>query len=157
VDDAAKEFMDAVLVSLDLGGIYSGPDDKVPIINQVERTRVWLTAEFKKRREMSVRLAKWYRSATTEKPTQWGPATLGVVEDIVRQAHQAFGEENTKSWHRTVKTQQRSEYYAGLLCIETELLPAAKSENQQLIAERVRKRLKRGQALRQSPGLVLAK
>jgi hypothetical protein len=147
LDDAGSDFKDAVLVSLDVGGIYSGPDETVPIVKQVTRTVTRLSAELRKRREMAQRLAKSYRSGTVEKATQWGPSTLIVVNMIVREAQKAL---SATDWRRSVRARRRAEYYAGLLCMEVGLLPSGDPKSEIVIAERTRKRLQRGKRLLQA-------
>lgn len=147
VKRTATDLREAVLISVNWAAIYVGPPDGVPFIGELEGMQAWLTGELKKRRDMAETLAQWHRTATTQKPSarQWGPATLRAVHTIVRAACASIMVTNES---RSVKPQQRAEYYAGLLCIKTRLLPAESLDDPTRIAEVVRKRLDRGESLR---------
>jgi hypothetical protein len=104
----------------------------------------WLMARLVKEHRRNAKSATWNRTAATEKADQWGPATLRVVENIVRQAQRAFSESN---WSRSTKPQERARYYAGLLCLEVALLRTTDPSDGKRIADIVRKRLNKGQPL----------
>jgi hypothetical protein len=148
VERAADELQDAVLESMDWTSIYSGPPDEMPFINDVDHMRTWLTNELAKRRRVAFTAARFHLRASTQKPNEWGPATLKVVDIIVRKGKEAFGEDNPSNWGRSAKPRQRAEYYVGLLCIDAGLLRPKNQHSQKLIADVVRKRLDRGEPLR---------
>jgi hypothetical protein len=143
---AADKFEIAVLESLYWSGVWSGgPVETAPHYEDIERIKFSTIAELRKRRRIAQKAAQWHRNVVPQKPTQWGPATLEAVTSIVREASQAFSE---KDLRRSVKPEQRGEYYAGLLCMETGILASVSPDKVELIAERVRKRLDRGESLR---------
>ena len=149
VGSTAADLRGAILYCLNLAGIFPGPPyEALPFIRDFDRMVTLLTADLSKRRENCLRDANYNRRACTQKPNEWGPATLKAVATIVRTAHDAFGEGNPSNWRRSVKAKQRASYYAGLLWMETGLRPAIKQSNEKQIADVVRKRLDRGKQLR---------
>lgn len=144
IEDAQSKFRQAVDVAVTYASIYSGPSEHLaavpplaPIV-AAERATLWLVAELQKRERISTQTAKWYRSKTTQKASQWGPATVTVVNAIVRLAQDAFSDQSKKE-----KPTQQAEYYAGLLCIHVGILTVKQGATAKAIAEVVRKRLDR--------------
>jgi hypothetical protein len=104
----------------------------------MNRATDWLVSELQKRERISKQIAKWYRSQTTQKRAQWGPATVTLVDAIVRAAQEAFSDQSKKE-----KPTQQAEYYAGLLCMHVGLLPPTDAAEPKTVSDVVRRRLDR--------------
>src|SRR4030095_16957705 len=101
----------------------------------------WLISEVRHRAQSSKQAAEWYRSLSTQKANQWGPATHRALEETIDVVERTISRQ-TES--KKAKPIQLAEYYAGLLCMMTGLLPLRGASNPEIISDTVRKRLDRG-------------
>jgi hypothetical protein len=153
VEKTRSRYMETVTYAANYTAIWLGPPEhlrSVPGLDPLkglDDANEWLVAELRMRERNCLQTARWYRSRVTQKPTQWGPATLEAVNTIVRAAHAGLSAEN---WSRKVKPLQQAQYYAGLLCMQAGVLRATASSNARTISDTVRKRLERGASLMQA-------
>jgi hypothetical protein len=105
-------------------------------------------AELREQQKFAEVSAEWHRGVLPDRPTQWGPATLQAVKTIVDKAEPLLKEGENKDWWNA--SAEAARWYAGLLCMETGLLPKSDPKAQSHVADLVRKRLTRGDTLRQT-------
>jgi len=147
LERAHASFRHASIIAVNYASLCSGLPEEFCVVpelssfGEIGSATGWLVAEVRRRARISQQVAQWHRNLTTQKPTQWGPATLQAVDAIVRAAEITISRDNLS---KAAKPMQRAEYYAGLLCMHAGLLPPTAPGNAETISDRIRKRLDRG-------------